>query len=78
MQCNLEECEWYSKAKPCGRKCYYGEPQFEDVRPKLQESMEVPLGKLCGECGADLVRKGNSDVYTCLRPTCKKRGAEVI
>lgn len=27
MLCNLENCEWYDKAKPGGRKCYYGEPQ---------------------------------------------------
>lgn len=27
MFCPLDKCEWYSKAKPGGRKCYHGEPQ---------------------------------------------------
>jgi len=27
MSCTNEKCEWYDKAKPDGRACYYGEPQ---------------------------------------------------
>jgi len=46
MFCPHDKCEWYDKAKPGGRKCYYGEPQCLKGWLELLIELLIELFKL--------------------------------